>query len=118
MTKTSAPSTAKSGGGAGSLLPAFPAVNPADVERLFETNRALMQNVLDINRGLFDFVDSRLKADVATFDDLCKCKDWEDVGKVQSRFVSSLTQQYVDQTMKLMDAAAKMLAAQRATPGE
>lgn len=118
MTKTSAPSTAKSAGGEESRLPGFPAINPADIERLFETNRALMQNVLDINRGLFDFVDSRLKADVSTFDDLCKCKDWQDVGKVQSRFMSGLTQQYFDQTMKLMDAAAKMLAAQRTTPGE
>ena len=112
MTKTAAPSTSKTGDGE-SRLPAFPAMNPADVERFFETNRAIMQNMLDINRGLFDFVDSRLKADVATFDELCQCKDWQDVSKVQSRFVSSLTQQYVDQTTKLMDAAAKMLAAQR-----
>ena len=115
MTKPGAVSTAKSGGDGESRLPAFPAMNPADIKRFFETNRAIMQNMLDINRGLFDFVDSRLKADVATFDDLCQCKDWQDVSQVQSRFVSSLTQQYVDQTAKLMDAAAKMLAAQRTT---
>ncbi len=116
MTKTAAPHTTKTGNE--SRLPAFPAMNPADVERFFEANRAIMQNMLDINRGLFDFVDSRLKADVATFDELCKCKDWQDVSKVQSHFMNGLTQQYVEQTTKLMDAAAKMLAAQRTAAKE
>src|SRR3989338_8930817 len=92
---------------AGASLPSFPGVNPADIERFFESNRTMMQNMLDINRSLFDFVDKRFKADVAVFDDLCKCKDWQEASKLQARFMSNLTQQDFDQTMKLTEAAAE-----------
>ena len=105
-------SEAEKRGGTG--LPSFPGVNPADIERFFEANRTMMQNMLDINRSLFDFVDARFKADVAVFDELCKCKDWQEASKIQARFMSNLTQQYFDQTMKLTEAATKMLASQRA----
>ena len=98
----------------GTGLPSFPGVNPADIERFFEANRTMMQNMLDINRSLFDFVDARFKADVAVFDELCKCKDWQEASKLQARFMNNLTQQYFGQTMKLMEAATKMLATQRA----
>ena len=102
----------------GISLPSFPGVNPADIERVFEANRAMVQNILDINRSLFDFMDARFKSDVAVFDELCKCKDWQEASKVQSRFMSSLTQQYFDQTMKLMETATKLLASQRANVRE
>lgn len=119
MSKTgqsqSASDTEKRGG---TSLPSFPGVNPADLERMFEVNRSLMQNMLDINRSLFEFVDERFKADVAVFDEICKCKDWQEASKVQARFMSSLTQQYFDQTMKLTEAATKMLASQRAAVRE
>lgn len=108
------PPTPESGKSGELNLPTFPGFNPADLERLFEANRAMMQNVLEINRGLFEFVDARFKADVETFGELCKCKDWQEASKVQTRFMSNLTQQYVDQTAKLMEAAAKLLSAQRA----
>ena len=98
----------------GTSLPSFPGVNPADLERMFEVNRSLMQNMLDINRSLFEFVDARFKEDVSTFDELCKCKDWQEASKVQTRFMSGLTQQYFDQSVKLMETATKMLASQRA----
>ncbi len=115
MSKTSQnPPTSETGKSSGSGLPTFPGFNPADFERLFAVNRSMMQNVLEINRGLFEFVDARFKADVATFDELCKCKDWQEASKVQTRFMSNLTQQYFDQTTKLMEAAAKILSAQRA----
>lgn len=114
MSKTShaqiASEAEKSGG---TSLPNFPGVNPADIERLFEANRTMMQNMLDINRSLFEFVDARFKSDVAVFDELCKCKDWQEASKVQTRFMSNLTQQYFDQTTKLMEAATKMMATQR-----
>jgi hypothetical protein len=115
MSKTGqTPPASDTGKSGGSGLPAFPGFNPADFERLFEINRNMMQNVLEINRGLFEFVDARFKADVATFDELCKCKDWQEASKVQTRFMSNLTQQYFDQTTKLMEAAAKILSTQRA----
>ena len=97
-------------------LPAFPGINPADLERMFEVNRSMMQNILDINRGLFEFLDARFKEDIATFDELCKCKDWQEASKVQTRFMSGLTQQYFDQSVKLMETATRMLASQ-AKPG-
>ena len=114
MSKTgqsqSASDTEKRGG---TSLPSFPGVNPADLERMFEVNRSMMQNILDINRGLFEVLDARFKEDIATFDELCKCKDWQEASKVQTRFMSGLTQQYFDQSVKLMEAAAKMLATHR-----
>lgn len=118
MSKTNQAPPASETGKSGGHLPTFPGVNPADIERFFEANRTMMQNMLDINRSLFDFVDSRFKADVAVFDELCKCKDWQEASKVQSRFMSGLTQQYFDQTMRLMEAATKMLATQRAVTRE
>ena len=108
------PPAPESGKSNGPSLPSFPGFNPADFERLFEVNRSMMQNILEINRGLFEFVDARFKSDVATFDELCKCKDWQEASKVQTRFMSNLTQQYFEQTTKLMEAATKMLASQRA----
>ncbi len=114
MSKTGQSQAAEGEKRGGTALPSFPGVNPADIERFFEANRSMMQNMLDINRSLFEFADARFKADVAVFDDLCKCKDWQEASKVQTRFMSNLTQQYFDQTVKLMEAATKMLAAQRA----
>ena len=114
MSKTShSPSAGEAEKRGGTSLPSFPGVNPADIERVFEVNRAMMQNMLDINRAMFDFMDSRFKSDVAVFDELCKCKDWQEASKVQTRFMSNLTQQYFDQTTKLMEAAAKLLSSQR-----
>ena len=107
------PPASEAGKSSGPSLPTFPGFNPADFEKFFEANRSMMQNILEINRGLFEFVDARFKADVATFDELCKCKDWQEASKVQTRFMSNLTQQYFDQTTKLMEAATKILSAQR-----
>ncbi len=114
MSKTSHSSTvAEAEKRGGTSLPNFPGFDPAGFERLLEINRSMMQNVLEINRGLFDFVDARFKSDVAVFDELCKCKDWQEASKVQTRFMSNLTQQYFDQSTKLMEAAAKLLDSQR-----
>ena len=105
--------TGKRGGTSFPGFPGFPGVNPADFERIFEANRTMMQNMLEINRSLFEFMDARFKSDVAAFDELCKCKDWQEASTVQARFMNGLTQQYFDQTVKLMEAATKLLATQR-----
>ncbi|MSP80032.1 MAG: phasin family protein [Rhodospirillales bacterium] len=114
MSKTGqSPPAAEAEKRGGTALPSFPGVDPADLERFFEANRSMIQNILDINRAMFDFMDTRFKSDAAVFDELCKYKDWQKASKVQTRFMSNLTQQYFDQTTKMMETATKLLSTQR-----
>lgn len=96
----------------------FPAIDGADVERMVGAHRAMVESVLATNRDLLTFMDQRLKADVEVLDRLCHCKDWNELAQVQGNFVATLTKQYFDQAMRMMDTAGKMLSAQQNTGGK
>ena len=126
MTKTKSsesPGAKPSGGGngdaagmagmAGMWMPPFSTTDSADVERMIGAHRAMVESVLAANRDLLAFMDQRLKADVEVLNRLCHCKDWNELAHVQGNFVATLTRQYFDQAMRMMDTAGKMLAAQQ-----
>jgi hypothetical protein len=100
--------------GASGALPPLPAFKPEDAAALLDTQRAMIDGMLAMNREFLDFAETRLRADIEVLNGLCRCKDWPQFLDVQSKFLSAMTEQYFDRTMRLMTTASRMLTAKRA----
>jgi len=98
-------------------FPPFPTLDAEGLRTLLDTQRAVLDGVLAVNRELLDFAETRFRADMETIDGLCHCKDWQQFIEVQNKFFNTMTTQYFDRTARLMTAASKMLAAKRSTDG-
>jgi hypothetical protein len=98
-------------------FPPFPMLDAEGLRTVLDTQRAVLDGMLAVNRELLDFAETRFRADMETIDGLCRCKDWQQFVEVQNKFFNTMTSQYFDRTARLMTAASKMLAAKRTTDG-
>jgi hypothetical protein len=98
-------------------FPPFPMFDAESLRTLLDTQRAMLDGIVAVNRELLDFAETRMRADIETIDGLCRCKDWQQFAELQNKFFNTMTTQYFDRTTRLMTAASKMLAAKRAADG-
>ncbi len=67
-----------------------------------------MSGIAALDSEIMGFADTRLRAYTESPKSLVDCKDAEQVFRIQREFAESATQQYLDQTNKLLAIMAKM----------
>ena len=82
--------------------------NRDDLDAFVQANEAIMNGIAVLGSEMMSFGDTRLRAYTESSKSLVDCKDAEQVFRIQREFAESATQQYLDQTNKLLAIMAKM----------
>lgn len=97
-----------SGPGPGAQLEGMMAFNSTNVELFTQACQAYAAGVARLNGELLSFVNARLSRDVDLGRALCKCDTWTDALSVQQDWAQRATQEYLDESSKLMKLASKV----------
>ena len=84
----------------------FGAMGAGAMESMTEASRKMMEAGATMNKEIFDFVNTRLSADMETQQKLMQSGTFQDMQKVYSDYFQTASQQYLDEMQKLMSMAA------------
>lgn len=79
------------------------------VQTLEASSHAMVEGVTRIQREIVEFVSERIRHDMATQQELMRCRSFDEVRAVQTRFFQTAMDQYSAEATKLMRMGQEML---------
>jgi Phasin protein len=86
-------------------------LNGGMFETYAQAGQALMESAFAVNEEMMRFAGERFQADMAAFQTLSQCTNWQDVAGFRSEFARSAMEAYREEFSKLMERSMGATAA-------
>jgi|GEM_PF-2966350 len=115
--KSTTRSTTKSPGGAppsptqflGALFPESAAWPGAALDGVNNASQEYVKSVAEVNQEIANFVQSRLRHDIALGESLARCRTLADATKAQGDWLKQATDDYAAETQKLFELGSRLM---------
>jgi hypothetical protein len=75
---------------------------------LESTSRTMLDGMTRMRQEIVDFVSTRVRHDIETQQELLRCRNFDDVREVQTKFFQTATEQYVAESKRLMELGSEV----------
>lgn len=82
--------------------------NRESFELFIQSNEAIMSGMAALSAEMIDFGNRRMRENIACSESLSHCSDAEQALRVQYDFYQAATQQYLDQTSRMLTLMTKL----------
>jgi hypothetical protein len=86
------------------------------LETMSSTADAMFDGMTKLNREIAEFVSERIRQDIETQQQLLRCRSFDEVASVQTRFLQTAMDQYSHKAQKLMRLGTEVLERSIARP--
>ena len=95
------------------VLDAVVAGQTVAVQAVESTSRAMLEGMEKVRQEVVDFVSTRIRHDMETQQELLRCRNFDELREVQTRFIKTAMDQYTAESTRLMEIGSE--AFQRST---
>ena len=69
----------------------------------------MLEGMEKVRQEVVDFVSTRIRHDMETQQELLRCRNFDELREVQTRFVKTAMEQYTAESMRLMELGSEIL---------
>ena len=91
------------------MLDAVVAGQTVAVQAVESTSRAMLEGMEKVRHEIVDFVSTRIRHDMETQQELLRCRNFDELREVQTRFVKTAMEQYSVELKRLIEIGSEAL---------
>ena len=89
------------------VLDAVVAGQTVAAQAVESTSRAMLEGIERVRQEVVEFVSTRIRCDIETQQELLRCRNFDELRRIQARFVRTTMDQYTAETRRLMEIGAQ-----------
>jgi hypothetical protein len=79
------------------------------VQAVESTGHAMLEGMAKVQQEVVDFVSTRIRHDMETQQEFLRCRNFDDLQEVQTRFVQTAMEQYAAKSKQLMQLGSEVV---------
>ena len=91
------------------VLDAVVAGQTVAVQAVESTSRAMLEGIEKVRQEVADFVSTRIRHDMETQQELLRCRNFDELREVQTRFIKTAMDQYTAESTRLMEIGSEAI---------
>jgi len=91
------------------VLDAVVAGQTVAVQAVESTSRAMLEGIEKVRQEVADFVSTRIRHDMETQQELLRCRNFDELREVQTRFIKTAMDQYTAESTRLVEIGSEVI---------